>query len=159
MYTQYNRYSTPTDRAQLTLNNWDCSSSLIRLISVSFLMSDSNFWSSWPDILMSSIECDIPEGVFFNGLRFGFPESAELVLAATVRRYVSCYDMFVHKGKATSVEAYYGSTVFQEFEAPRFQDSRHMKVGSLSVLRTGRLYPQANIPSTHFCWGARCCSG
>jgi hypothetical protein len=31
---------------------------------------------------------------------------------------------------------------FQEFEAPRFQDNRHMKVVRLSTLRTGRLYPQ-----------------
>jgi hypothetical protein len=31
---------------------------------------------------------------------------------------------------------------FQEVEAPRFLDSRHMKVARLSALRTGRLYPQ-----------------
>jgi hypothetical protein len=31
---------------------------------------------------------------------------------------------------------------FQEFEDPRFQDNRHMKVVCLSALRTGRLYPQ-----------------
>jgi len=31
---------------------------------------------------------------------------------------------------------------FQEVEAPRFQDSRHMKVVRLSALYTGRLYPQ-----------------
>jgi len=31
---------------------------------------------------------------------------------------------------------------FQEVEAPKFQDSRHMKVVRLSVLSTGRLYPQ-----------------
>ena len=30
---------------------------------------------------------------------------------------------------------------FQEVEAPRFQDNRHMKVVRLSALRTGRLYP------------------
>jgi len=29
---------------------------------------------------------------------------------------------------------------FQEVEAPRFQDNRHMNVGRLSALRTGRLY-------------------
>jgi len=31
---------------------------------------------------------------------------------------------------------------FQKVEAPRFQDTRHMKVVRLSALRTGRLYPQ-----------------
>jgi hypothetical protein len=31
---------------------------------------------------------------------------------------------------------------FQEFEAPGFQDNRHMKVVRLSVIRTGHLYPQ-----------------
>ena len=31
--------------------------------------------------------------------------------------------------------------MFQEVEVPRFQDRRHMKVVSLSDLRTGRLYP------------------
>jgi len=31
---------------------------------------------------------------------------------------------------------------FQKTEVPTFQDNRHMKVVSLSALRTGRLYPQ-----------------
>jgi hypothetical protein len=31
---------------------------------------------------------------------------------------------------------------FQEVEAPRFQDNRHMKVIRLPALRTGRLYSQ-----------------
>ena len=31
---------------------------------------------------------------------------------------------------------------FQEVEAPRFQDSQHMKVVRWSALRTGRFYPQ-----------------
>jgi hypothetical protein len=35
---------------------------------------------------------------------------------------------------------------FQEVEAPRFQDSRHMKVVRLSALRTGRFYPQEIFP-------------
>ena len=39
---------------------------------------------------------------------------------------------------------------FQEVEAPIFQDNRHMKVVSLSAVRTGQLYPQGNIPGTHF---------
>jgi hypothetical protein len=32
-------------------------------------------------------------------------------------------------------------TGFQEVEAPRFLDNRHMKVVRLSALRTGRVYP------------------
>jgi len=32
--------------------------------------------------------------------------------------------------------------MFQDFEAPRFEDNRHMKVLRLYILFTGRLYPQ-----------------
>jgi len=39
---------------------------------------------------------------------------------------------------------------FQEGEALRFQDNRHMKVVRLLALRTGRLYPPGNILGTHF---------
>ena len=41
---------------------------------------------------------------------------------------------------------------FQEVEALRFQDNRHMKVVRLSDLRTGRLYPPGNTPGTHYCY-------
>ena len=37
----------------------------------------------------------------------------------------------------------------QGVKAPRFPDTRHMKVVRLSALRTGRLYPQ-EYPGTHF---------
>ena len=40
---------------------------------------------------------------------------------------------------------------FQKAEAPRFQDSRHMKVVRLLALSTGRLYPPGNIPGANFC--------
>ena len=43
--------------------------------------------------------------------------------------------------------------MFQEVEAPRFQENRHMKVVKLSVLRIGRLFPLGNISGTHLCWG------
>ena len=39
-----------------------------------------------------------------------------------------------------------------EFKTTTFQDSRHMKVVSLSALSTGRFYPTGNIPGTHFCY-------
>jgi hypothetical protein len=35
-------------------------------------------------------------------------------------------------------------------EGSRFQDNRHLKVVSLSAIRTGRLYLPGNIPGTHF---------
>ena len=38
---------------------------------------------------------------------------------------------------------------YQEAEAPRFPDSRHIKV--VIAIRTGRLYLPGNIPGTHFC--------
>ena len=38
-----------------------------------------------------------------------------------------------------------------EVKAPRFQDSRLMKVVRLLALCTGRLYPPGNIPGTNFC--------
>jgi hypothetical protein len=40
---------------------------------------------------------------------------------------------------------------FQEFEAPRFLDNRHIKVVKLSALSTGRLYLPGDIPGTNFC--------
>ena len=45
------------------------------------------------------------------------------------------------KGKAIPVQAYFGPWAFQEVKAPRFQDSRHMKVVRLSAVRTGCFYP------------------
>ena len=40
---------------------------------------------------------------------------------------------------------------FQEIAAPRFHDSRPMKVVRLSAVRTGHIYPPANVPGTQFC--------
>jgi hypothetical protein len=53
-----------------------------------------------------------------------------LVVVVVVKRY---------SNPITGLERPIG---FQEVEAPRFQDNRHMKVEGLSALRTGRLYPQ-----------------
>ena len=44
--------------------------------------------------------------------------------------------------KAVPLQVWTGPWRFQEVEAPRFQDNRHMKLLRLSALRTGRLYPQ-----------------
>ena len=53
-----------------------------------------------------------------------------------------------YSNPSTGLERPWG---FQEVEAPRFHDNRHMKVVRLSALLTGRLYPRENIPGTHFC--------
>jgi len=48
-------------------------------------------------------------------------------------------------------QSHYKPVQTRRVEAPRFQDNRHMKVVTLSALSTGRLYPNGNIPGTHFC--------
>jgi hypothetical protein len=55
-----------------------------------------------------------------------------------------------HKGKRKSnlITGLDSPCGFQEVEVPRFQDNGHLK---LSAICTGRLYPQGNIPGTHFC--------
>jgi hypothetical protein len=55
------------------------------------------------------------------------------------------------KGKSIPLQAWTDPIGFQEFEAPRFQDSRHMKAVSLSALHTGLLYPPGIIYGAHFC--------
>jgi hypothetical protein len=51
----------------------------------------------------------------------------------------------------TVKQSHYRPRQAQEVQAPRFQDSRHMKVVRLSALRIGCLYPPGNIPDTCFC--------
>ena len=46
------------------------------------------------------------------------------------------------KGKGSPITGLDRPRGFQQVEAPRFQDNRHMKVVRLSALRTGRIYPQ-----------------
>ena len=54
--------------------------------------------------------------------------------------------------KSYSITDLHSPLGFQEVEAPRFQDNRHMAVVRLSALRTGRLYLPGNISGTHFCY-------
>jgi hypothetical protein len=46
------------------------------------------------------------------------------------------------KSEAIPVQAHYRPRGFQEFEAHRFQDNRHVNIGGLSTLNPGRLYQQ-----------------
>jgi len=55
------------------------------------------------------------------------------------------------KSKAIPIQAWTGPEGSSRLRLPEFQDNQHMKVVSLSALRTGRLYPPGNIPGTHFC--------
>jgi hypothetical protein len=73
-----------------------------------------------------------------------YSNSLELCVAAM-------YSSNKSKGKAVLVRAYYRTTGLQEFGARRLLGNRHMKVVKLSAVHTGRLYPQGNIPGTHFC--------
>ena len=53
---------------------------------------------------------------------------------------------YIKKGKSIPITGLDRPRGFQEAEAARFQDNRHMKVVMLSALGTGRLYPP--------CWSA-----
>jgi hypothetical protein len=53
-------------------------------------------------------------------------------------------------GKAIPLQAWTGPEGSRSLRLPTFQDNRHMKVVSLSVLRTGHLILQ-EIRGTHFC--------
>jgi hypothetical protein len=52
---------------------------------------------------------------------------------------LTCRRKVEGKGKAIPLNPWTGPLRFQEVEAPRFQDSRHIKVVRLSALRTGRV--------------------
>jgi hypothetical protein len=61
--------------------------------------------------------------------------------------------IFSHKAKTI----HYRPLGFDDVEAPRYLDNRHLNVVRLSALRTGlyplpfTLLPPGNIPGTHFC--------
>jgi hypothetical protein len=59
-------------------------------------------------------------------------------LYASPRSFISYVDL-KGKDKAIPLQAW---ARFQEVEAPRFQDSRHMKMVRLSALRAVHFYPQ-----------------
>ena len=70
-----------------------------------------------------------------------------LIVAARKEQFLVCSKT----GTAVAVTGLDRPRGFQEVEAPRFHDNRHMKVVRLSALSTGRLYSPANIPGSHFC--------
>jgi hypothetical protein len=68
--------------------------------------------------------------------------------------YVYMYIFIVKgEGKATPLQAYYRLIGFQGFEAPRFRDSRHMKLVRLSALRIALGSIQVHLLRQHYFWG------
>jgi len=53
-------------------------------------------------------------------------------------------------GKANSVQSYCRPIGYHEVDAPSCPECRYMKLASLPVQSTGRLYPPGNIPGTLF---------
>jgi hypothetical protein len=62
---------------------------------------------------------------------------------AALKFYV--WEDFTKKKKCNPITGLKRPWWFKDFEAPRFQDNRHMKVVRLSALRTGHLYSQEII--------------
>jgi hypothetical protein len=56
-----------------------------------------------------------------------------------ITNYVYIYMSYKGKGKESHYRPLDRPIGFQEFQAPKFQDNRRMKVVRLSALRTGRL--------------------
>ena len=84
-----------------------------------------------------------------------FPPERDTTIYQTTRCHISSYSTsYIHPSKkrwSNPITGLYSHWGCQKFEAPTFQDTRHMKVVRLSALRTGRLYTPGNIPGTHFC--------
>jgi hypothetical protein len=55
------------------------------------------------------------------------------------------------KGTAIPLQAWPDPLGCRRLRLTEFLDNRHMKVASLSAIRTGRLYNPGNIPGIHFC--------
>jgi len=59
--------------------------------------------------------------------------------------------MVVRKSVAIPLQTCYRPIDFQEVEAPRFRDTRHIKGKRLSTMRTSHHYHPGNIPGNHCC--------
>jgi len=116
----------------------------------------------------SSVECIWTYHARSKSRNFPFVKKSQLcckkcwsVRCRTLRRGCECVSgkkdvirltlFSIHNLVSNPITAMDRPWGFQEVEAPRFQDNRHMKVVGLSALHTGHLYPTGNIPGTHFC--------
>jgi len=73
----------------------------------------------------------------------------EYIHAEEIRFEVNRVNDTIKKQKSHPITGLDRPRGFQEVEAPRFPDIRHMKVVRLSALRTGRLYP---LPPRKYSW-------
>jgi hypothetical protein len=65
--------------------------------------------------------------------------------------HLSVVDQAKVKAKANTITGLDRPIGLQEFEVPKFQNNRHMKVAIFSALPTGCLNPRGIIPGTHLC--------
>ena len=114
--------------------------------SRTILKMESTGSSETPVNNYQSINCGI--ALAFNSKCVSSLLSAEKILFWEPTSWLGSATV---KGKSNPITGLDRPREFQEVEAPRFQDSRHMKVARLSALRTGRFCPPGNIPGTHFC--------
>ena len=75
----------------------------------------------------------------FEGMKFCYRQHRWIKLRTTSCSVHSLRWLIGKSNPITGLDRPWG---FQEVEASRFQDNRHMKKVRLSVPRTGRLYPQ-----------------
>jgi hypothetical protein len=100
----------------------------------------NNFWNTLSALRILLILLDLPSYIAVGQHMF----SGLMVIKTNV------YGIIVVVAVEKVKQSLYRPRGFQEVEAPRFHDSQHMKVVSLSALCTGCLYPPGNIPGTHF---------
>ena len=92
----------------------------------------------WPvDRLVSQCPSQTfqPKTHFTHSISYTFPAQSQHRLPFSTNNFPAIKR---YSKPCTGLES---SSGFQQFQAPRFQDNRHMKVVRLSALRTGRLYP------------------
>jgi hypothetical protein len=75
-------------------------------------------------------------------------ESQVIVALFCIMQINTAHNQNTYRTRTVKVkvkESLYRPRGFQEVEAPRYEDNRHMKVVRLSAIRTGRLNPPGSI--------------
>ena len=121
------------------------------------MCSSQQFWQHWECQDVNNLQNLCITG-FLISFAWGHPYFWHTVMSATVNNWIvetlyvmwslTTYFVFI----AIPVQVWTGPCGFWVVGTPRFQDSWHMKVTRLSALWTGCLYPQGDLPCTHFCY-------